>query len=62
MKKETTTTKELNKKKRILSMVKDIETDNIIDYLYVLVEDAWKCEVIEQWNKREKENAETSAL
>lgn len=62
MKKETTTTKELNKKKRILSMVKDIETDNIIDYIYVLVEDAWKCEVIEQWNKREKENAETTAI
>lgn len=62
MKKETTTTNELNKKKRILSMVKDIESDNIIDYLYVLVKDAWQSEVMIQWNKREKENAETTAL
>ena len=61
MKKETTTTKELDKKKRILSMVKDIESENIIDYLYVLVKDAWQTEVMIQW-KREKENAETSTL
>ncbi len=62
MKKETTTTKELNKKQRILSMVKDIESENIIDYLYVIVKDAWQTEVMYQWNKREKENAETTTL
>lgn len=64
----TPTTKELDKKKRVLRMIKDIESENIIDYLFVLVQDAWQCEVInrfaemEERERREKENAETSTL
>lgn len=64
----TPTTKELDKKKRVLRMIKDIESENIIDYLFVLVQDAWQCEVInrfaemEERERREKENAETNTL
>ena len=64
----TPTTKELDKKKRVLRMIKDIESENIIDYLFVLVQDAWQCEAINKFavmqerERREKENAETSTL